>query len=267
MNAPLKSGLKAGLATALLLASAAPTLAQSPYQPTDQYRRDLDTYQRDRETYQDKRADYADSRADYNAARAEYDRKLTQWNRDQVRYDRRYGRGAYVRVYGARPVWDETNWRSAYRERYDGPAPVYADRYGVNSAYVERRCSSSKSTVTGGVIGALLGAALGSNVAANGRGTEGAVLGAVVGGGIGAAVGNANDRFRCDNAGMYYSYADTIPYSESSYDRVRNSGRYNYSYYERQGCRLASAPVDADGRDYRYVRVCPDRDGRYRVTG
>lgn len=262
MTAPLKS-LKIGLASAMALATAAPALAQSPYQPTDQYRRDYDAYQRDRAAYQDRREDYADARADYNAARAEYERKLAQWDRDQIRYDRRYGRGAYVRVYGARPVWDEARWRTAYRD----PAPVYADRYGVNTSYIERRCRSNNSTVAGGVIGALLGAALGSNVAANGRGTEGAVLGAVVGGGIGAAVGNANDRSRCDNAGLYYSYADTIPYRESSYDRVRTSGRYNYSYYERQGCRLASAPIDADGRDYRYVRVCPDRDGRYRVTG
>lgn len=267
MQAPVKTGLRIGLASALALATAVPALAQSPYQPTEQYRRDMDTYQRQQEQYQDRREDYAQSRADYRAERAEYDRKLAQWDRDQIRYDRRYGRGAYVRVYGARPVWDEGRWQTAYRDgRYD-PAPVYADRYAVDSSYIERRCGSNKSAVTAGVVGALLGAALGSNVAANGRGTEGAVLGAVVGGGIGAAVGNANDRSRCDNAGLYYSYADTIPYQEGSYDRVRNSGRYNYAYYERQGCRLASAPADRDGRDYRYVRVCPDRDGRYRITG
>ncbi|WP_091741217.1 glycine zipper domain-containing protein [Phenylobacterium immobile] len=320
MNAPVKTGLRIGLASALALATAVPALAQSPYQPTDQYRRDVETYQREQDRYQDRREDYAESRADYRAARAEYDRKLAQWDRDQVRYDRRYGRGAYVRVYGvrpvwdegrwttassngdyraaraeydrklaqwerdqirydrrygrgayvrvygARPVWDESRWTTAYRDPRHDSSPVYADRYAIDSSYIERRCGN-KSTVTAGVVGALLGAALGSNVAANGRGTEGAVLGAVVGGGIGAAVGNANDRSRCDNAGLYYSYNDTIPYREAEYDRARNSGRYNYSYYEQQGCRLASAPADRDGRDYRYVRVCPDREGRYRVTG
>ena len=27
------------------------------------------------------------------------------------------------------------------------------------------------------------------------------------------------------------------------------------------------APIDAYGNDVRYVRVCPDGDGRYRITG
>ncbi len=30
---------------------------------------------------------------------------------------------------------------------------------------------------------------------------------------------------------------------------------------------LAAQPVDSYGQDYRYVRVCPDREGRYRITG
>ena len=33
------------------------------------------------------------------------------------------------------------------------------------------------------------------------------------------------------------------------------------------GQEVRLAPVDSDGRDYRYVRVCPDADGRYRITG
>ena len=117
--------------------------------------------------------------------------------------------------------------------------------------------------MAGGVIGALAGAALGSNVAANGRGTEGAVLGAVVGGVIGANVGKAAAKARCDQAGYYYNYADTVPYRESRYAR---SGEYDYRYYSRQRCRLAPAPVDQSG-DVRYVRVCPDGQGRYRITG
>ena len=45
--------------------------------------------------------------------------------------------------------------------------------------------------------------------------TEGAVLGGVVGAGIGGAVGNANDKYRCDSRGPYYSYGDTIAYREA----------------------------------------------------
>jgi hypothetical protein len=86
----------------------------------------------------------------------------------------------------------------------------------------------------------------------------------VVGGGVGAAVGHANDKYRCDSYGPYYSYNDTIPYREA---RTYRSGRYDYAYYNRQRCRLVAAPIDRYGEDYRYVRVCPDRQGRYRITG
>jgi hypothetical protein len=55
-----------------------------------------------------------------------------------------------------------------------------------------------------------------------------------------------------------------VPYRES---RRWRYGANDSSYYARQRCRLAPAPIDADGRDYRYVRVCPDDLGRYRITG
>ena len=154
-----------------------------------------------------------------------------------------------------RPVWDQTAW-----SRYQ--SPPYAGYYGRNvSANV--RCDNN-STVAGGLIGALAGAVLGSNVAARNARTEGAVLGGLVGAGVGAAVGNANDRYKCDSRGPYFSYDDTVPYREG---RTRYSSAYNSDYYSRQRCRLAPAPVDAYGRDMRYVRVCPDGDGRYRITG
>ena len=78
-------------------------------------------------------------------------------------------------------------------------------------------------------------------------------------------VGRANGNYKCDTTGPYYSYDQTVPYREASTYRGRNSGRYNYSYYERQGCRLAPAPVAEE--EYRYVRVCPDANGAYRITG
>lgn len=247
MNAPLRIGL----ASVLALATATPVMAQGAYQPTQQYQRDLRRYEAQRE-------DYADKQDDYRAARAAYERRRADWERAQIDYDLRYGRGAYMRVYGPAPVWDDANWRNA---------GYNAGSYGVNTAYIEPCRRSNNNAVTAGVVGALIGAALGSNVAANGRGTEGAVLGGVVGAGLGAAVGHASDRAKCDRNGLYYSYNDTVAYRESRYDRGRNSGRYSYNYYSRQRCRLAPAPIDSYGRDYRYVRVCPDGSGRYRITG
>jgi len=108
---------------------------------------------------------------------------------------------------------------------------------------------------------ALAGSVLGSNVAAHGRRTEGAVLGGVVGAGVGAAVGHANDKHRCDQRGAYWTYNDTVPYRVNN-DVYRDD---RYADYSRRGCRLAPAPVSDN--DYRYVRVCPDSEGRYRVTG
>jgi uncharacterized protein YcfJ len=233
--------LKIALAATAALSVAAPALAQ--YQPTDQYRRDMNSYQANQADYQAQRADYDQARADYQARKDRYER-------DRTRYDARYGYGAYARQYGPAPAWDSNRWD--------------ANAYGRDTSYVDP-CASNKSNgkVAGGLIGALAGAALGSNVAANGRGTEGAVLGAVVGGVIGANVGKAAAKSRCDQAGYYYNYADTVPYRENRYAR---SGEYDTNYYNRQRCRLAPAPVDQTG-DVRYVRVCPDGSGRYRITG
>jgi hypothetical protein len=245
----MKAPLKIALASALALATAAPAFAQN-YRPTDQYQRDMDRYRSDR-------AAYDANKGDYQAARRDYERRRAEWERARTEYDARYGYGMYARIYGAEPVWDDDQWDTASRA-----APSYGREanYAANAG-----CrSNNNGSVAGGIIGALAGAALGSNVAANGRGTEGAVLGAVVGGGIGAAVGHANDKYKCDSYGPYYSYNDTMPYREASNFR---SGRYDRTYYTRQRCRLVTAPIDNDGRDYRYVRVCPDRQGRYRITG
>lgn len=252
----MKTRLTLGVVGTLAIAVAAPAFAQydspyagSPYRPTEQYQRDLQRYDADRRDYQAKRADYS-------VARRDFDRRLADYNRARADYDARYGYGAYARVYGPAPMWDDARW---------------AGEYGRDTAYVEPmidpcRSRERSNAVAGGVIGALAGAALGSNVAARGVRTEGAVLGAVVGGAIGAGVGSASAR--CDAGGYYYSYRDTIPYREGFYDRRGRSGRYDYRYYSRVGCRLATAPVDwGDRTDYRYVRVCPDASGRYRITG
>ena len=288
MNTPLKFGM----ASILALSIAAPAMAQyqpapqyppqqyqrdpqdqpppgPAYQPTPQYQQQQQQYQQDQQTYEarkdayDARRDsYEASRAGYQQARADYERRRAAWERARADYDARYGYGSYVRIYGPAPDWDAQRW-AAY-----GPPPApYADYYArPTSAYAPVvTCRNDHSSATAGaVIGALAGAALGSNIAASGHRTGGAILGGVVGAGIGGSVGNAHDRYRCDNRGPYFSYSDTIAYRE---DPGFRDGRYDYAYYQRMRCRLAAAPVDRDGRDYRYVRVCPDSDGRYRITG
>lgn len=249
----MHSAMKTAMASALALATAGPVAAQpygappagTPYRPTDQYIQQ----QRD---YDAQRQDYRDQTADYQAARADYDRRMADWEGRRAAYDARYGYGAYARAYGPAPVWDDRRWAAA--------APS-ADYYGGDAAYAAPIKCDNNSAVTAGIIGAIAGGVLGSNVAGHGDRTGGAVLGGVVGAGLGAAVGHANDKYRCDQRGAYWSYGDTVPYRVSS-DVYRDD---RSDYYSRRGCRLAPAPVT--DTDYRYVRVCPDSNGRYRVTG
>lgn len=233
--------------------SAGAALAQSQVPTWDEYnsqqrayQQQQGAYERQQDAYQDRQAAYADQRRAYEAKRAQY-------LRDRAAYDRRYGSGAYERQYGA--------WRFE-------PAP-YANNGGYDR-YRNSPCEQRRggNTAAGLIIGALAGAAIGSNVAAGDVQTEGAVLGAIVGGGLGAKIGR--DSARCDSRGYWYSRNETIPYREGGYYRNRGerSGQYGYNQYARRGCRLAVAPTDYSGRtDYRYVRVCPDRQGRYRITG
>jgi hypothetical protein len=290
----MNNALRIGMASVLALATAAPAFAQQPqYQPQQyqqapqdqpppgpqyqqtapsdqaqqQYQEDRqgyearkDAYDARRDAYDARRDNYEASRADYQSARADYDRRHAQWERARADYDARYGYGAYIRVYGPAPSWDEARWGP-----YGAAAAPY---YGRPSAYVAPgpvECRNDHSAATAGtILGAIAGAALGSNIAAAGHRTAGSILGGVVGAGIGGSVGHAHDRYLCDTHGPYYSYNETITYREAPDFR---SGRYDYAYYNRMRCRLAPAPIDRDGRDVRYVRVCPDADGRYRITG
>lgn len=251
--------MKTAMASALALATAAPAAAQNqnypygpPYRPTDQYEQQQRDYDNQRAQYEAQRQDYRNDRADYRAARADYERRRADWEARRADYDARYGYGAYARTYGPAPAWDETRWSNA------APAAGY---YGGDASYnAPVRCNNN-AAVTAGIIGALAGGVLGSNVSHGGGRTGGTVLGALAGGGIGAAVGHAHDKQKCDERGAYYTYNDTVPYRVSN-DVYRDD---RARYYQRRGCRLAPAAVNDS--EYRYVRVCPDSDGRYRVTG
>jgi len=240
-------------AAGLMALTAGAAIAQTP--PSwDQYEAQQRDYQRQQSAYQDRRADYADQRAAYEA-------KRDQYMRDQRAYDRRYGNGAYVKRYGE---WRYEPVRDA--GSYGRDTSYYDNNY--YSAYRDSPCEKSRDnrTVGGALIGALAGAALGSNLASSGVRTEGAVLGGLVGAGLGGSIGKSSAK--CDGTGYWYSRDQTISYRESGYERGQRSGRYAYNDYNRRGCRLAPAPTEYNGRtDYRYVRVCPDRQGRYRITG
>ena len=257
----MKSALKTALASALAIAAAAPAAAQpygapaygTPYRPTDQY-------QQQQRQWDAQQQDYRNQSADYRAARADYERRYADWESRRAAYDARYGYGAYVRIYGPAPVWDDGRWAYAPPPPADYGAPS-AGYYGADTAYVAPIHCSNNAAVTAGIIGALAGGVLGSNIAGHGDKTGGTVLGALVGGGAGAAMGHASDKYKCDRQGAYWSYNDTLPYRVDS-GMVADD---RYADYRRRGCRLAPAPVNDS--DVRYVRVCPDGDGRYRVTG
>lgn len=152
-------------------------------------------------------------------------------------------------------------------------------------------------TTTGGVVGATIGAIAGSQLAARGRRTEGSVLGGVLGAALGAGVGNnsaaCDSRYRSSSYGNNQSYGGTyVPpaygydnrgydrryddgygrdYRESDYDRGYTQPAPDYRYQNNQNtdeCRLAESVIRLpDGRsETRYVRTCPDRNGRYRVV-
>jgi len=293
--------LKLGAASVLALAMAAPAFAQyqpdyqyqrppADYQPgqpqyqqvpqsSGQYDQDRQRYEQEQRDYQQRRDAYDQRRQDYDArrdtyayqregyaqAKADYDARLAAWQRARDRYDRIHGYGAYVRIYPM-PAWDVARWGPLYpgQAYYVAPPPAAGYYAQPSSAYVTTCRNDHSGRTAGAVIGGLAGAVLGSNLSAPGRHGENAALGGVLGAVVGGAVGNAHDRYKCDNRGPYYAYGDTIEYRE---DPSYRSGRYDYAYYQRMRCRLAPAPIDPDGRDVRYVRVCPDADGRYRITG
>ena len=214
---------------------------------------------------------YASSDAEYQQQLREYERQRQIYEQNKRDYDARYGAYQQQRV-DPRPYnapYNTPNYNNApnYNDRrYDDPYRAYAN------SPCERRRTNSGNTAAGTLIGALIGGALGANIASEKVETEGAVLGAVVGGAIGAGIANSgsdNNRYvaQCDSRGYYFTYEQTYPYREDSGMRGRRSGRYDGTYYSGQRCRLAAAPADMNGRmDYRYVRVCPDRDNRYRIT-
>jgi len=138
--------------------------------------------------------------------------------------------------------------------------PSFADaqsrgyRYQEADRYYRDACRERKrdGKVAGGVLGAIAGGVIGQQVDDG----EGAVVGAIAGAAIGSNVGGKAAKANCDRDGVYWDRNATYGYDRSYYYR----GRYDDGWYSKRNCRWA--------RDWRgdYVRVCPDRRGRYRIA-
>jgi len=176
---------------------------------------------------------------------------------------------------------------------YNGGGAYQSDGYYYDPC---RRSTTQRST-GGGLAGAGIGAAIGSGVSGNGARTEGAVLGGLLGAVIGSNIGK--NSAACTpgqapppppayNQGAYnaqpyddrYGNDDRGRYEDSRYGDRRDGYSYeserSYSVTQGQdqgradanGCTLAESPIYLpDGRTQkRFVRVCPDAQGRYQVV-
>jgi opacity protein-like surface antigen len=148
--------------------------------------------------------------------------------------------------------------------------------------------------IVGALIGGALGATLGSQVAASGHRTDGSLLGGGLGAIGGAVVGSHSAA--CAPGSQYYGAPPPPPpppqaYYQRGYDappppppEYRWGSRYDEDRWaygargqrfriaerpvDRNGCTLAESPIYLpDGRvEKRFVRVCQDETGRFRVV-
>lgn len=250
------------------------------------------------QTYQQQQAAYQAQQSAYTTAQAKYET-------DRAAYDARYGYGAYERAYGAfrytapttygygtnpytpapyaggypygaypQTTYPYSTTPSPYGSGYGTPYgygygttnPYNAGAYGVNSAYGTMPCTTTTSSSSGNVnlsiLGALAQAALGGRSLSTSSVSQ-AVLGSQVSGSVGARTAN---EVKCDARGLYFTRNQTRPYREGYYDQ-RGTWRTTPTPSMYANCRLAPAPTTAYGSEYRYVRVCPDENRRYRITG
>ncbi len=187
---------------------------------------------------------------------------------------------ASAQSYGTTPYGS-----SSYRGAYD------------NQGYYYDPCqrSTTNRTTGGGLAGAGIGMALGSGIAARGHRPAGAVLGGVLGAVVGSMAGRSSAACAPGRSvapppppppSAYNGGYDDQAYRQGSYQGgYDNAGRDSYyeRSYERQdsyrvdnrsgqtdvnGCTLAESPIYLpDGRTQkRFVRVCPDAQGRYQVV-
>ena len=182
-------------------------------------------------------------------------------------------------------------------------ATASAQPYQGYGAYNPCQRDANNRGVTGALIGGAGGAVLGSQFAANGHRRDGSLLGGVIGAIAGASIGHSTAA--CNSAppppprqyddvpppppppgpSAYYQPEPPPPpaYGEAYYappppayehETVWVYGRHGMRFRVVEdrmgpdGCTLAESPVYMpDGAvDHRFVKVCPDYRGRYRVV-
>jgi hypothetical protein len=212
-------------------------------------------------SYADRNDQYQADQAAYDAQMRDYNAARDQYEHDRAAYDRRYGDGSYERTYGPFGRYAPPPPRSYVDASASVPEPAPG-----SAACADARADAKSNRVGGTLLGAVIGGALGSNLAGRHDRGAGTVLGAVAGGAIGNSVGGNTKAGHyaalCDRRGAYFTYDQTYPYREGP-DWVPPGDRPSH-YYTDNHCRLA--PAETDTGEYRYVRVCPDEDGRYRLA-
>lgn len=258
------AGIAAFAATAALAQSYSYD-AQSSYEEQQRaYQASQDAYRNRVENYQDRVDDYRARRQDYEARRDVYEDQQAAveaqreaYFRARDAYDARWGLGAYDRT---RPPGYIPRPADLGPPEYTARAPAIPP-----SSYRDTcRERGNRNAAVRGYIATTASSAIGTDAA---RRTyyEGPVLGALVD----ARSENRLNRSTasCDSVGYFYSFDQTFPYRETASDMARGSGRFGYARYVDMRCRLAIAPAQWGGlTDYRYIRVCPDPSGRYRIT-
>jgi hypothetical protein len=237
------------------------TQEQRDYQSSqDAYRDRVQNYQGRVEDFRERQEDYRARRERYEDQKAEADAQMDAYVRARDAYDARWGAGAYDRNRPAGYIPRPADF-GAFPDYAAVAPPITAVGPEYRDTCRERR---NVNAAARGYIGSMASSAIGNN--ANARSPrEGPVLGATV------DVRSENRLSRavasCDGRGYFYSYDQTFPYRETALDMARRSGRFTFARYQAMRCRLAIAPTAWGGlTDYRYVRVCPDRAGRYRIT-
>jgi hypothetical protein len=171
----------------------------------------------------------------------------------------------------------------------------YGGAYSSQGSYYDPCQRSTANRTTGGaLVGGGIGMALGSGIAARGHRTDGSVLGGVLGAVVGSMAGRSSAACSPGQAPppppppppSAYNGSYDQGYRSSSYeDARRDADRDSYedrSYERREGyrvtertgqadingCTLAESPIYLpDGRvQKRFVRVCPDANGKYQVV-
>ncbi|WP_339914934.1 glycine zipper 2TM domain-containing protein [uncultured Brevundimonas sp.] len=203
---------------------------------------------------------------------------------------RNYGSGAYAQPYQYGRYDQNGYGRQAtdpcVQGRQTAGGLVGATVGAIAGSQIAARGRRTEGSILGGVLGAVVGASVGNSSAQGcdnnraygntGYGTNtGYNSGYGTNAGYGANTGYGSNGYGYDNRAY-----DRSGYGDRTYDRTYNDNRYagygqtgaypvqDTRYQNTDQCRLAESRIRLpDGRDeVRYVRTCPDQNGRYRVV-